>query len=83
MSTSLICDGNDNCGDLSDEIYNSTGDACTSVHILDCNFEAGDTCNWINVQNWRTQTGASHSLNTGPAYDHTHRAQGDLGKKED
>ena len=50
------------------------GGQCSSLNGL-CDFENEDLCDWVNLKDndfdWRINSGATPTLNTGPVFDHT------------
>ncbi|XP_077864143.1 MAM and LDL-receptor class A domain-containing protein 1-like [Saccoglossus kowalevskii] len=69
ISSSLLCDINDDCGDNSDEFLSQCSE------FRQCDFES-DFCDWVQGSvtdniDWTRQAGGTLAPYTGPSFDHT------------
>ncbi|XP_064597564.1 atrial natriuretic peptide-converting enzyme-like [Liolophura sinensis] len=73
LENSNVCDGSNDCGDSTDEIF------CGEESAADCSFEDGTLCNYVQDSNddldWLIHRMATPSLFTGPRLDNTYRNQ--------
>jgi hypothetical protein len=60
-------------GDIAIDDISMVNTPC--LGLVDCDFEDGSTCSWMQSKgdnfDWRVNSGATGSVNTGPNTDHT------------